>query len=127
MELADLDPNPLVQLQRWLDDAIAEGLSHPTAMSLATANAFGTPSIRHVLVRLGAYRVAYYLALGSRPGKDPQAYALCVAAWALSYDRSGAGERAPELSVWIALSQLIQCAQTLSLDPGARGADSQLA
>src|SRR5689334_3431985 len=49
-------------------------------------------TIRHVLVRLGAYRVAYVLALGARPGKDPQAYALCVAAWALAYDRSGAGE-----------------------------------
>ncbi len=48
--------------------------------------------IRHVLVRFGAYRLAYYTALVSRPGKDPTAYALCVAAWALAYDRSGAGE-----------------------------------
>ena len=49
-------------------------------------------AIRHVLVRLGAYRLAYYAALGSRPGKDPAAYAMCVAAWALAYDRTGKGE-----------------------------------
>lgn len=52
--------------------------------------------IRHVLVPLGAYRLAYFTALVSRPGKDPTAYAMCVAAWALSYDRTGAGE------AWIA-------------------------
>ena len=38
MDLEELDPNPIVQLQRWLDDAIEAGLSHPTAMSLATAD-----------------------------------------------------------------------------------------
>lgn len=48
--------------------------------------------VRHVFVRLGAYRGAYYLAFLSRPGKDPRAYAMCVAAWALAYDRSGRGE-----------------------------------
>lgn len=48
--------------------------------------------VRQVFVRLGAYRLAYYTALVSRPGTDPTAYALCVAAWALGYDRSGQGE-----------------------------------
>ena len=56
----------------------------------------GASLIRHVFVRLGAYRVAHYTALISRPGKDPHAYAMCVAAWALAYDHSGQGE------AWIA-------------------------
>jgi pyridoxamine 5'-phosphate oxidase len=51
MDIEELDPNPIVQLQRWLDDAIAAGLSHPTAMSLATADEHGRPSTRHVLLK----------------------------------------------------------------------------
>jgi pyridoxamine 5'-phosphate oxidase len=51
VDLEDLDPNPVVQLQHWLDDAVAAGLPHPTAMSLATADANGVPSVRHVLLK----------------------------------------------------------------------------
>lgn len=38
--------------------------------------------IRLVLVPAGFHRLAYHAALYSRPGPDPIAYALCVAAWA---------------------------------------------
>jgi len=51
MELDELDSNPIVQLQHWLDDAIGAGLSHPSAMALATADADGRPSVRHVLLK----------------------------------------------------------------------------
>jgi hypothetical protein len=37
---------------------------------------------RHVLVPAGYHRLAFHAARYSRPGPDPQAYALCVAAWA---------------------------------------------
>ena len=65
-------------------------------ISIALVPLVSAWTIRHLLVRFGAYRLAYYTALVSRPGKDPTAYAMCVAAWALSYDRTGAGE------AWIA-------------------------
>ena len=38
--------------------------------------------VRFVFVPGGHHRLAYYAALYSRPGADPPAYALCVAAWA---------------------------------------------
>jgi len=38
--------------------------------------------VRFVFVPGGHHRLAYYAALYSRPGTDPPAYALCVAAWA---------------------------------------------
>jgi hypothetical protein len=38
--------------------------------------------VRFVLVPTGRHRLAYYGGLYSRPGTDPEAYALCVAAWA---------------------------------------------
>lgn len=43
--------DPIVQLQRWLADAIAAGCPEPTAMSLATAAATGRPSSRIVLLK----------------------------------------------------------------------------
>jgi pyridoxamine 5'-phosphate oxidase len=50
MDVGDIDPDPIVQFQRWLDDAIAS-LPEPTAMVLATADATGRPSGRHVLLK----------------------------------------------------------------------------
>jgi pyridoxamine 5'-phosphate oxidase len=50
MDVADLDPDPIKQFQRWLADAV-ESLPEPTAMVLATADASGRPSARHVLLK----------------------------------------------------------------------------
>ncbi|HEX3757477.1 MAG TPA: hypothetical protein VHW23_02180 [Kofleriaceae bacterium] len=55
-------------------------------LALAMAAVLGVPLIagpliRHVLVPAGWHRAAYQVALYSRPGPDPVAYALCVAAW----------------------------------------------
>ena len=48
---ADLAVDPLQQFSAWLDDAIADGLTDPTAMALATAGADGAPSVRIVLLK----------------------------------------------------------------------------
>jgi len=52
----------------------------------------GPLAIRHVLVPRGAFRLAYYLGWASRPGRDPTAYGLVVAAWAVAVRPSGRGE-----------------------------------
>jgi hypothetical protein len=39
-------------------------------------------AIRHIFVPAGFHRLAYQAALYSRPGPDPAAHALCIAAWA---------------------------------------------
>jgi pyridoxamine 5'-phosphate oxidase len=46
-----LDPDPVVELRRWLDEARAAGLHEPDAMTLATSTPSGTPSARMVLLR----------------------------------------------------------------------------
>ncbi|MDX2091704.1 MAG: hypothetical protein SFX73_27840 [Kofleriaceae bacterium] len=56
----------------------------------------GLALVRRVFVPLGWYRAAYVFGYASRPGKDPGAYALCVAAWALGRAPSASGE------AWIA-------------------------
>lgn len=84
MELDDLDADPIVQLQRWLDDAIAEGLSHPNAMSLATADGNGRPSVRHVLLKgLDNRGLEFHTNYESRKGHDlaENAYASVAFPW----------------------------------------------
>jgi hypothetical protein len=50
--------------------------------ALLVAPVLANAAIRLVLVPAGWPRLAYQVALYSRPGPDPTAYALCVAAWA---------------------------------------------
>jgi pyridoxamine 5'-phosphate oxidase len=48
---ADADVNPIVEFNRWFDDAVAAELRHPNAMTLATVDAEGRPSARVVLLK----------------------------------------------------------------------------
>ena len=47
----DVDLNPFVQFNRWLDEALASRLPEPNAMALATASGDGKPSVRMVLLK----------------------------------------------------------------------------
>ncbi|MFO7576093.1 MAG: pyridoxamine 5'-phosphate oxidase [Pelovirga sp.] len=46
-----LDPDPVRQFKRWLQDAEQAGIAQPHAMTLATASGAGIPSARIVLLR----------------------------------------------------------------------------
>jgi pyridoxamine 5'-phosphate oxidase len=67
----DLVDDPIEQFRRWLDDADAAGVPLPNAMALATADADGQPSVRHVLLRgLDARGFAFYTHRTSRKGTE---------------------------------------------------------
>lgn len=51
LEAADLDRDPMRQLERWIEAARDAGMLEPTAMTLATASAQGVPSARIVLYK----------------------------------------------------------------------------
>ncbi len=51
MDVGDLDPDPLVEFQRWYEAAGAAGNPQPDAMALATAGATAQPSVRMVLYK----------------------------------------------------------------------------
>ena len=48
---ADVDPDPIRQFQRWLDEAIKAELPEPNALTLATADRTGRPFARVVLLK----------------------------------------------------------------------------
>ena len=68
---SSVDPNPVAQLQSWIDEAAAAGVKDPIAMSLATAGANGQPSLRVVLMRgLDDRGLRFYTSYFSRKGRE---------------------------------------------------------
>jgi pyridoxamine 5'-phosphate oxidase len=51
LDVADVDPDPIVQWQRWYDEASSAGVTEPNAMVVATVGESGHPDARYVLVR----------------------------------------------------------------------------
>src|SRR5437867_1421298 len=51
LERRNLNPNPLLQFQKWFEKALKAGIREPNAMVLATVSAAGEPSIRIVLLK----------------------------------------------------------------------------
>ncbi len=73
---AGVDPNPL--LERWLEAAVAAGITEPNAMALATVGADGRPSVRVVLLKgLDERGLVFYTGYDSRKSQD-----LAVEPWA---------------------------------------------
>jgi pyridoxamine 5'-phosphate oxidase len=69
---SDVAADPLVQLQRWLDDAEAAQVAEPNAMVVVTVDASGRPRPRNVLLRgLGDDgRLSFFTNRQSRKGQD---------------------------------------------------------
>lgn len=67
---AQLAPEPLVQFQQWLDDALKAQLRDATAMTLATADARGRPSARTVLLKGVDQGLVFYTDYRSAKGED---------------------------------------------------------
>ena len=51
IDLDTVDPDPLVQFARWIDDAEASDTAEPTAVVLSTVGPDGRPSARTVLLK----------------------------------------------------------------------------
>jgi pyridoxamine 5'-phosphate oxidase len=67
--------DPLSQLTKWLDEAIAAQIPEPNAMTLATVGANGRPSSRIVLIKgLDARGAVWYTNYESRKGQELAAH-----------------------------------------------------
>jgi pyridoxamine 5'-phosphate oxidase len=51
LDVASVNPDPIIQFQVWMTQAIEAELREPNAMTLATATADGDPSARMVLLK----------------------------------------------------------------------------
>ena len=67
----ELDPDPVVLLDRWLQDAVRAGLYDPSAMVLSTVSATGRPSSRMVLCKgLSSEGLDFFTNYSSRKGEE---------------------------------------------------------
>src|SRR3954464_3205415 len=51
IDVADLDPDPVEQSRKWVDDGIAAECVEANAMTLSTVDSNGRPQSRYVLLR----------------------------------------------------------------------------
>lgn len=79
MEAADLDPDPMRQLDAWLAEAQAAGDPMPEAMCLATASDDGVPSARYVLMRGRDDGVVFFTDYRSDKARDLEDNPLAAA------------------------------------------------
>jgi pyridoxamine 5'-phosphate oxidase len=71
LDIADTDPDPVVQFGRWMAEARAAESLEPTAMTLATADASGRPAARIVLLKEATARgFVFFGDRRSRKGRD---------------------------------------------------------
>nr|BCX00362.1 MAG: pyridoxine/pyridoxamine 5'-phosphate oxidase [Bacteroidota bacterium] len=67
----ELDPDPIRQLERWLQEAVRARVPEPNAMALATATPDGRPSARMVLLKgLDSRGLVFYTNLESRKARE---------------------------------------------------------
>jgi pyridoxamine 5'-phosphate oxidase len=67
---SDLDPDPLVQFGRWLEDA-RDAVRIPEAMAVATATSDGAPSVRMLLLKEADERgFAFFTGYESRKARE---------------------------------------------------------
>jgi pyridoxamine 5'-phosphate oxidase len=63
--------DPLGEVRRWIEDAVAAGVAEPTAATLATVDAAGVPDARIVLVRgIDGSGVRWFTNLSSAKGRQ---------------------------------------------------------
>lgn len=71
LDIIDVHPDPFTQLQNWMDLAIASNIVEPNAITLATADAKGTPSSRIVLLKhFDDQGLCFFTNYTSRKGQD---------------------------------------------------------
>lgn len=84
LEEKDLAQDPVLQLQKWLEEAVVAGVRDPNAMTLATA-AGGRPSARIVLLKgVDARGLTFFTDYGSRKSQELEnnPFASVVFYWA---------------------------------------------
>jgi pyridoxamine 5'-phosphate oxidase len=75
LDIGDLPGHPIPAFERWLNEAMEAKVLEPSAMSLATVDLDGTPSVRTVLLKgLDARGFVFYTDFRSRKGIDLDAH-----------------------------------------------------
>jgi pyridoxamine 5'-phosphate oxidase len=79
LDPAACDPDPIVEIRRWMAAAAAAGIGTPNAMTLATVDAEGRPAARIVLLKdIEARGLTFFTNYLSKKGSDLAAHPLAA-------------------------------------------------
>jgi pyridoxamine 5'-phosphate oxidase len=82
VDVHGLDPDPLVQFGVWFEEAAAEGIYEPHAMTLSTVGEDGLPSSRYVLLRgVDDRGFRFFTSYRSAKGRDLDATGRAALTW----------------------------------------------
>jgi pyridoxamine 5'-phosphate oxidase len=82
VDVHGLDPDPLVQFGVWFEEAAAEGIYEPHAMTLSTVGEDGVPSSRYVLLRGVDHRgFRFFTSYRSAKARDLDASRRAALTW----------------------------------------------
>jgi pyridoxamine 5'-phosphate oxidase len=82
LDVGDLAPDPLAQFARWYEEAAAEGIYEPHAMTLSTAGDDGRPASRYVLLRGVDHRgFQFFTSYRSAKARDLDATGAAALTW----------------------------------------------
>ena len=82
VDVHGLDPDPLVQFGVWFEEAAAEGIYEPHAMTLSTVGEDGLPGSRYVLLRgVDDRGFRFFTSYRSAKGRDLEATGRAALTW----------------------------------------------
>ena len=82
VDVHGLDADPLVQFGAWFEEAAAEGIYEPHAMTLSTVGEDGLPSSRYVLLRgVDDRGFRFFTSYRSAKGRDLDATGRAALTW----------------------------------------------
>jgi pyridoxamine 5'-phosphate oxidase len=88
LSLEDLNPDPLRQLDAWVNEAAQAGTTEPTGMCISTVNEDNKPSSRMVLLRKIDHGLVFFTNYESQKGQDILAHQNgCVNIWWADMER----------------------------------------
>lgn len=103
LDVADVDPDALLQWQRWYDQACEAGCVEPHAFVLSTVDPEGWPQSRYVLVR----------------GADARGFSFFTNYESAKSAQMSAEPRASMLFTWLQLHRQVRIAGVVERLPGA--------
>jgi pyridoxamine 5'-phosphate oxidase len=82
LNVESVNSDPLVQFERWFDEALKANVLEPNAMNLATISPAGKPSSRIVLLKgISRQRLLFYTNYQSQKGRELAGNPACALAF----------------------------------------------
>lgn len=79
LDVETVNPNPIIQFEKWFTEAVEEKVPEPNAMCLATISESGRPSSRIVLLKgIQNNQFVFYTNYQSQKGKELEAHPECA-------------------------------------------------